>query len=515
MTNKIKIFLAFGLLSLALLVITAGPAAAQCTSDADCTNPAFPKCTDSTCQAVPGNCQSDADCNDPTTPICDNGTCVPGCTIDSDCTNPAKPKCLSGSCQVLPGACTTDAECTEPTNPSCQNSVCSPAPPLPCLIDADCANHPLNQFCDIDSLVCVASLPEPQFDHLRCYKMKDSLADRALINMVTDPNHDLFPDEAGCKVIVKSKEYCVPVAKRRILQPSSKKDAVHLTVPGQRLTSAMLCYKVKCPTDAQSMPSALSVEDQFGDRVVSKFVTSKLCTPAYSTAAPQYKDPAIITVLSGQTVNPAQGGAPIVAAIRVTTNAEPEFFLPSLVSVVSPAGLPSFILGEDFGTRSCPGGTPSLAPTSGAGCVQNWEFEILPDPGLCEIDGDYTLTWNVGCNPNMPHCDYVDPAQADHVVVITLDSADFCPQSTTTTTTSSTTSTTSGGGEPMCPLDSEHVCFEAQVATCASCCNDFSPCVAACGAAASEDCTDSVNNTACANELNIAGCAEFCPETCN
>ena len=103
-------------------------------------------------------------------------------------------------------------------------------------------------------------------DHLKCYKIKDSHRYSAVADLITNSDQSMYPSEAGCRIMVKSKEFCLPINKDRILQPNSKRDAPHEDVVGQDLTNDFLCYKVRCPKDPTGAmpPSAQDVVDQFG-----------------------------------------------------------------------------------------------------------------------------------------------------------------------------------------------------------------------------------------------------------
>jgi|GEM_PF-2223226 len=120
-------------------------------------------------------------------------------------------------------------------------------------------------------------------DHLKCYKIKDSHKYSAVADLVTNSDQSMYPSEAGCKIMVKSKEFCLPINKDRIMQPDNKRDAPHEDVVGQDLTNDFLCYKVRCPRDPTGAmpPSAQDVVDQFGQRVIGGFRTIRMCTPAW------------------------------------------------------------------------------------------------------------------------------------------------------------------------------------------------------------------------------------------
>jgi hypothetical protein len=189
-------------------------AAPPCTSDADCTDPARPKCVAAACVQPPGGCTSDADCTDPSNPSCIAGVCGqaagPACQSDADCTDPANPYCASGNC--TPGRpCVSDADCTDPSAPSCVAGFCS-ATASECLSDADCPN-PAAPSC-VAARCTDGLVPTDRYDHMRCYKIKDSARFSALATLRTNPaQSELLPDEYDCRIVVRSQELCVPVAK--------------------------------------------------------------------------------------------------------------------------------------------------------------------------------------------------------------------------------------------------------------------------------------------------------------
>ena len=82
-----------------------------CTADAQCTDPAAPKCVGGSCVK---SCTGDAECG--TGKYCNQGACVvdtrptPNCTADDQCGGTASTpkKCLGGFCKFT---CTSDAYC--------------------------------------------------------------------------------------------------------------------------------------------------------------------------------------------------------------------------------------------------------------------------------------------------------------------------------------------------------------------------------------------------------------------
>jgi hypothetical protein len=113
-------------------------------------------------------------------------------------------------------------------------------------------------------------------DHLKCYKIKDSLKLAARADLDT-PQFGLDP---GCK-LSEAKLFCVPATKTNVSATDKK---THTPIipqpvdgpnPGDRI-----CYKVKC----EAVPSPQQVTDQFGTRTLSKLKASLVCTPAVKGA---------------------------------------------------------------------------------------------------------------------------------------------------------------------------------------------------------------------------------------
>ena len=139
----------------------------------------------------------------------------------------------------------------------------------------------------------------PPYDHLRCYKIKDSsnyLAKAALVT--NDLQRQLFPDAPECKLTIRSRELCVPVAKLRQFEPNNRKEAPHLDVMGQSLTNDFLCYTAKCKSDVS--PDIQRVYDQFGERDVRVGKTVRLCTPTYKVMD-QQPEPDLVPVPASPT----------------------------------------------------------------------------------------------------------------------------------------------------------------------------------------------------------------------
>ncbi len=113
-------------------------------------------------------------------------------------------------------------------------------------------------------------------DHLECHKIKDS-------QRFTDARVNLSPTQippftvaAGCKVVGKAKELCIPTQKTVTVAGTS--EPPNLLPPTQELENDYLCYKVRCD---RMLISSLIVTDQFGSRKVENVkAAGRLCVPA-------------------------------------------------------------------------------------------------------------------------------------------------------------------------------------------------------------------------------------------
>jgi hypothetical protein len=143
----------------------------------------------------------------------------------------------------------------------------------------------------------VAPMPAAaQFDHLECYKIKDSHKFEATADLVpalTPP----FPVAAGCEIQVKGRQYCVAVDKQL-----TSSTAPSVEFPTTDVASDFLCYKVKCP---KADISDTEVTDQFGTRTISRFKTIQICAPAVVGPPPPFTCTAQTPLTCGQGNCPA------------------------------------------------------------------------------------------------------------------------------------------------------------------------------------------------------------------
>ena len=119
------------------------------------------------------------------------------------------------------------------------------------------------------------------YDHLRCFKIKDTFGSSDnRFNATVTLTHQLsgYAVATGCAIKkIKSKEYCTPVDKSVTTDAPGQGDyPIFSSLP----LSDFICYKVKC--DKAVIP-AFAVVDQFGPREISKSKSAKLCAPAHRT----------------------------------------------------------------------------------------------------------------------------------------------------------------------------------------------------------------------------------------
>lgn len=131
----------------------------------------------------------------------------------------------------------------------------------------------------LTALGATAALAQP-FDHLQCFKLRDTLArGRATADLVPEQQPP-FPLAPGCKIKLPAKYFCIDVAKQNLQPPPA------LPIGGDDARD-YFCYRVACPRSA-SMPRggmALDAEDQFGRRTVFIKTSPFFCAPARKVVA--------------------------------------------------------------------------------------------------------------------------------------------------------------------------------------------------------------------------------------
>lgn len=114
---------------------------------------------------------------------------------------------------------------------------------------------------------------EPTHDHLECFKIADPHAYSATVDITPEVGNNMGLDpHSGCSIKIRSKEFCIPVAKTVV-----STDAPTIPVLGPDIVPGFLCYKMKCPVEATG---SLNVGDQFGNRLVTPSKVTRICTPA-------------------------------------------------------------------------------------------------------------------------------------------------------------------------------------------------------------------------------------------
>jgi hypothetical protein len=119
-------------------------------------------------------------------------------------------------------------------------------------------------------MLASAALPGPVralHDHLECYKIKDPLKLRGVVDVDASP----VANALGCK-LGKARYFCAPASKTVL----SSNVGTEL-VPGRELSDDRICYNLRCP---KPPPPDQSVRDQFGQRTVARLAPRLLCTPA-------------------------------------------------------------------------------------------------------------------------------------------------------------------------------------------------------------------------------------------
>ena len=111
-----------------------------------------------------------------------------------------------------------------------------------------------------------------QTDHLKCYKIKDIGQFKSATATLT-PSQAQFVTE-NCSLKGKAAQLCVPASKENVVIEGGTTQFS----PGEPLTDAQICYKIKCPN---TTVLSLQVSDQFGTRFIAKGKATKVCGPAF------------------------------------------------------------------------------------------------------------------------------------------------------------------------------------------------------------------------------------------
>jgi len=127
-------------------------------------------------------------------------------------------------------------------------------------------------LCGAAALVSLPNAANAQLrDHLKCYRVKGvSTFSSATVDLAA--LRPRFPSD-NCRIKGRATELCVPASKTVVSLEGGSGQAL----PGQDLSDAQLCYKLKCPKAAIA---PVDVSDQFGTHVIGKFRATKICGPA-------------------------------------------------------------------------------------------------------------------------------------------------------------------------------------------------------------------------------------------
>ena len=120
-------------------------------------------------------------------------------------------------------------------------------------------------------LVWLTSAAAQVPDHLKCYKVKDTLKKFAATADLDTPDLGLDP---GCR-ISQTKYLCVPVTATNVSGTDRSGVITPLPVSGSD-PGTRICYRVKCDAAVADQVAA----DQFGIRTFTKLKASLVCTPA-------------------------------------------------------------------------------------------------------------------------------------------------------------------------------------------------------------------------------------------
>jgi hypothetical protein len=104
------------------------------------------------------------------------------------------------------------------------------------------------------------------YDHLKCYKIKDVIKVKAVV----DIDAAEFGLEEGC-VVGKAKQFCVPAIKTVVQGPS-------MNINGQAIGNTFICYRIRCK--GRDSEQEMQITDQFGNKIMVFKSERQLCVPA-------------------------------------------------------------------------------------------------------------------------------------------------------------------------------------------------------------------------------------------
>ncbi len=117
------------------------------------------------------------------------------------------------------------------------------------------------------------------YDHLKCFKIRDSLVDRRTIYLA-----DIYPQaplaaRADCRIRLPASHFCVNVAKEEVQVNGEPFDTFPVDADSGR---DYLCYDLKCDRDRRDVDAF----DQFGARTLRIRKSDFLCMPANKIPPP-------------------------------------------------------------------------------------------------------------------------------------------------------------------------------------------------------------------------------------
>ncbi len=307
----------------------------------------------------------------------------------------------------------------------------------------------------------------PLPDHLKCYKIKDSLKLAGLVDLQS-PQLGL---ESGCR-LGSAKLFCVPVFKR----VNQVTPATPQQVLGDAQIDDRLCYKIKCPS---AVIPQKGVIDQFGTHTITKFKASLLCTPARktpieidifpNTTASVVIEPGSLGCPGGETVNltgPTRVDVALGALADTDNNGREQVpiemvqlsltgnstcYGPVLVNLRDPTQHPyRRTTGEIEETANTQTGRLDLPPFAPSGMATSFFdvfFEVQAGGVTLHNHTPKHMESVITHKPPDPGNHYDNPDviqlydQNENQFPIRIGSAQHVPNPTTTTTTSTTTTT--------------------------------------------------------------------------
>jgi sugar lactone lactonase YvrE len=236
-------------------------------------------------------------------------------------------------------------------------------------------------------LLCTPAVSGPpaptmdNLDHLLCYKARDPLALRALVDVATLDLGTL----AGCTV-TRGKLLCVPASttvQRLNVSPE-------LPIAGTGADDARVCYGVRCP---RPHPGPTLVSDRFGSRTVGNPKPRLLCAPAPTTTT------VTTTTTSTSTTSLPPSDPPLACQVAIEAGgmAYARATLDAIAACTAPGGSASL--------GSCMAGAPVAGAL--AAVRADWAADTA---GPCSgVDLRATLGYAETCGAPPSACTFASP----------------------------------------------------------------------------------------------------------